>query len=70
VDERRTVVAGRRWESHWEVLAAGDFFLSIAFVVVFPDIVLWLPKLLVPESRSSARRESSRRSRTPDSTLG
>jgi tripartite ATP-independent transporter DctM subunit len=28
----------------------GVFFLTIAFVVVFPDIVLWLPKLLLPES--------------------
>src|SRR4029079_18130025 len=26
------------------------FFLTIAFVVLFPDIVLWLPKLLLPES--------------------
>ena len=26
------------------------FFLTIAFVVLFPDIVLWLPKMLLPES--------------------
>jgi TRAP-type C4-dicarboxylate transport system permease large subunit len=26
------------------------FFLTIAFVVMFPDIVLWLPKRLLPES--------------------
>ena len=26
------------------------FFLTIAFVVVFPDVVLWLPKMLLPES--------------------
>ena len=26
------------------------FFLTIAFVVVFPDIVLWLPKQFLPES--------------------
>ena len=26
------------------------FFLTIAFCVVFPDIVLWLPKMLLPES--------------------
>jgi TRAP-type C4-dicarboxylate transport system permease large subunit len=26
------------------------FFATIAFVVVFPDIVLWLPKWLLPES--------------------
>src|SRR5664279_1214763 len=26
------------------------FFLTIAFVVAFPDIVLWLPKRLLPES--------------------
>ena len=26
------------------------FFLTIAFVVLFPNIVLWLPKLLLPES--------------------
>ena len=28
----------------------GVFFLTIAFVVVFPDVVLWLPKQLLPES--------------------
>jgi TRAP-type C4-dicarboxylate transport system permease large subunit len=28
----------------------GVFFLTIAFVVLFPDIVLWLPKVLLPES--------------------
>jgi len=28
----------------------GVFFLTIAFVVLFPDIVLWLPKWLLPES--------------------
>ena len=28
----------------------GVFFLTIAFVVMFPDFVLWLPKLLLPES--------------------
>jgi TRAP-type C4-dicarboxylate transport system permease large subunit len=26
------------------------FFLTIAFVVLFPDVVLWLPKMLLPES--------------------
>ena len=26
------------------------FFLTIAFVVLFPDVVLWLPKVLLPES--------------------
>ncbi len=26
------------------------FLLTIAFVVLFPDIVLWLPKMLLPES--------------------
>ena len=26
------------------------FFLTIAFTVVFPDVVLWLPKMLLPES--------------------
>ncbi len=26
------------------------FFLTIAFVVLFPEIVLWLPKQLIPES--------------------
>ncbi|HEY8067849.1 MAG TPA: TRAP transporter large permease [Burkholderiales bacterium] len=26
------------------------FFLTIAFVVLFPDVVLWLPKALLPES--------------------
>jgi len=26
------------------------FFLTIAFVVAFPDIVLWLPKQFLPES--------------------
>ena len=26
------------------------FFATIAFVVIFPDIVLWLPKQLLPES--------------------
>jgi C4-dicarboxylate transporter, DctM subunit len=26
------------------------FFLTIAFTVLFPDIVLWLPKTLLPES--------------------
>ena len=26
------------------------FFVTIAFVVLFPDIVLWLPKMLLPES--------------------
>jgi TRAP-type C4-dicarboxylate transport system permease large subunit len=26
------------------------FLLTIAFVVAFPDIVLWLPKHLLPES--------------------
>ena len=26
------------------------FFLTIAFVVLFPDVVLWLPKWLLPES--------------------
>ncbi len=28
----------------------GVFFLTIAFVVLSPDIVLWLPKWLLPES--------------------
>jgi len=28
----------------------GVFFLTIAFVVLFPDVVLWLPKMLLPES--------------------
>jgi C4-dicarboxylate transporter, DctM subunit len=28
----------------------GVFFVTIAFVVIFPDIVLWLPKWLMPES--------------------
>ena len=26
------------------------FFLTIAFVVLFPEVVLWLPKWLIPES--------------------
>ena len=26
------------------------FFLTIGFVVLFPDVVLWLPKQLLPES--------------------
>jgi len=26
------------------------FFVAIAFTVLFPDVVLWLPKLLLPES--------------------
>jgi hypothetical protein len=26
------------------------FFATIAFVVAFPDIVLWLPKQFLPES--------------------
>ena len=26
------------------------FFLTIAFTVLFPDVVLWLPKLLLPQS--------------------
>jgi TRAP-type C4-dicarboxylate transport system permease large subunit len=26
------------------------FFATIAFVVVFPDVVLWLPKQFLPES--------------------
>jgi TRAP-type C4-dicarboxylate transport system permease large subunit len=26
------------------------FFVAIAFTVLFPDIVLYLPKLLLPES--------------------
>jgi len=26
------------------------FFLTIAFTVLFPDVVLWLPKMLLPES--------------------
>ena len=26
------------------------FLLTIAFVVLFPDVVLWLPKMLLPES--------------------
>lgn len=28
----------------------GVFLLTIAFVVLFPDVVLYLPKLLLPES--------------------
>jgi C4-dicarboxylate transporter, DctM subunit len=26
------------------------FFATIAFTVLFPDIVLWLPKMFLPES--------------------
>jgi C4-dicarboxylate transporter DctM subunit len=26
------------------------FFVTIAFTVLFPDVVLYLPKLLLPES--------------------
>jgi C4-dicarboxylate transporter, DctM subunit len=26
------------------------FFLTIAFTVLFPDVVLWLPKMFLPES--------------------
>jgi len=26
------------------------FFVTIAFTVLFPDVVLWLPKQLLPQS--------------------
>jgi TRAP-type C4-dicarboxylate transport system permease large subunit len=26
------------------------FFITIAFTVVFPDVILWLPKQFLPES--------------------
>ena len=37
------------------------FFLTIAFVVLFPDVVLWLPKQLLPESVGCFKSPTRRR---------
>jgi len=34
------------------------FFVAIAFTVLFPEIVLWLPKTLLPESVGCFRNPS------------